>query len=415
MRLDPDQPHPTPTAPPARALGLSVLAVGVVTAAVAIALLLQVAITVPAPGAGSTPAAAARAPGTGGSISGSGPGGLIAAPIGSISGASSGPSPAPFASTFGSAAGASASGAPAGPSPAAPAPASGPGVAASTSPAASAPPAPPGSFAQFNLPAPWVGGTSPWANVWVYTPAGYATSPGTRYPVLYEVPWGGDGWEAGIHVRERLDALIARGTLPPSLVVFVNQARGPYRPSECADSYDGREHFDSYVAQTVVPWVDARYRTIRAPLARTLIGFSQGGYCAPILLFHHPDVFGNAISFSGYYVAGIWSPETRSAYAPFGHDQALIAADSPMVLAGRLPDAVRQRLFLVLVGTPSEPFFGPQLTSFAQVLAADGYHDAVLDSPVGHSWAQVRTTLPAALAALTQHQQQAGLFGGASG
>ena len=276
-------------------------------------------------------------------------------------------------------------------------------------PLSSAPILPAGSFAQYNLPAPWVGGTSPWANVWVYTPAGYRTSSPTRYPVLYEVPWGGDGWESGIHIRELLDALIADGTLPPSLMVFINQARGPYRPSECADSADGREHFDSYVAQTVVPWVDAHFRTLRTPLARTLVGFSQGGYCAPTLLFHHPDLFANAVSFSGYFVAGVWSPDTRLAYLPFGGNATLIADDSPDVLAGRLPSSVRARLFLVLVGTPGEAFHGPQLRSFSGALTVGGYRFVVLDSPVGHSWRQVRLTFAAALAAVTQHQAQAGL------
>ncbi len=270
-------------------------------------------------------------------------------------------------------------------------------------------PVPAGSFAQYNLPAPWVGGTSPWANVWVYTPAGYRTSSPARYPVLYEVPWGGDGWESGIHVRELLDTLIADGTLPPSLMVFVNQARGPYRPSECANSSDGRERFDTYVAQTVVPWVDAHFRTLRMSLARTLVGFSQGGYCAPTLLFHHPDLFANAVSFSGYFVAGVWSPDTRLAYLPFGGNATLIANDSPDVLAGRLPSAVRARLFLVLVGTPGEAFYGPQLQSFSGALAGAGCQFVILDSNVGHSWRQVRVMFGAALAAVTQHQAQAGL------
>ncbi len=270
-------------------------------------------------------------------------------------------------------------------------------------------PAPTGTFAQYNLPAPWIGGTSPWANVWVYTPAGYRTSSPARYPVLYEVPWGGDGWESGIHVRELLDTLIADGTLPPTLMVFINQARGPYRPSECADSWDGREHFDTYVAQTVVPWVDAHFRTLRTPLARTLVGFSQGGYCAPTLLFHHPDLFASAVSFSGYFVAGVWSPDTRLAHLPFGGNATLIANDSPVILAGRLPSAVRTRLFLVLVGTPGEAFYGPQLESFSGTLAAGGYQFVVLDSAVGHSWRQVRVMFAAALAAVTQRQAQAGL------
>ena len=51
----------------------------------------------------------------------------------------------------------------------------------------------------------------------------------------------------------------------------------------------------------VVKDVDARFATIRARGARVIAGFSAGAYGAINIAVHHPDVFGNLQSWSGYY------------------------------------------------------------------------------------------------------------------
>ncbi|HEX9043678.1 MAG TPA: alpha/beta hydrolase-fold protein [Candidatus Limnocylindrales bacterium] len=266
-----------------------------------------------------------------------------------------------------------------------------------------------GTVTETAFPAPWTGGTSTTAYVDVYTPPGYGTG-SHRYPVIYEFPWVFRFWDRSVHIGSLFDGMISRGEIPPSIVVFVAHNGGPYPDSECVDSFDGREKFDTYVAQAVVPWVDRTYRTVATPAGRTLFGFSMGGFCSAVLALHHPELFGQAISFSGYYVAGIRSGQTVNAWRPFGNDPGAIARNSPLAMARTLPTAARTSLLFVLVGTSWEPFYGPQYKAFAAELKADGYGLALLESPLAHSWAATRALLPTALRIVAAHQAAVGVF-----
>jgi esterase/lipase superfamily enzyme len=262
-----------------------------------------------------------------------------------------------------------------------------------------------GRIVHRQFPAPWSGGRSTIASVTIYLPPGYDASPGRRYPVVYEAPF------APGPLVTYLDGYFTSGDAPPEIMVFASESGGPYPDSECADSYDGRERFESFVATTVVRWVDSHYRTIAGPKARTVYGPSQGGFCAAMLLLRHPDVFGQAIALSGYYVAGVSSGQTVNAYRPFGHDAALIAAHSPLRLVPSLSAAVRTRLFLVLGGEPAQPFYGPQLIAFDNALTKAGIAHAVLQDSIPHSWRQFEQDLPAALHLIALRQVTLGVFG----
>jgi len=137
------------------------------------------------------------------------------------------------------------------------------------------------------LPAPWTGGIRTAIEIDIYLPPGYDAG-SARYPVIYEVPYSAGTWQNGMHLSSVLDALITSGSIPPEIVVFAGQFGGPYADSECANSFDGREWFDRFVATTLVHWVDTHLRTITTPAARATFGFSQGGYCSAAILAHHP-------------------------------------------------------------------------------------------------------------------------------
>jgi S-formylglutathione hydrolase FrmB len=227
---------------------------------------------------------------------------------------------------------------------------------------------------------------------------------------VYEAPWAFSFWDSSIHVQTLLDGMIGRGEIPPEIVVFIAHNGGPYPDSECVDSTDGREWFDRYVSGTVVPYVDATYRTIATPAARTILGFSMGGFCAPVLALHHPDLFGQVVAFSGYYVAGIRSGQTVNAALPFGGSTSAIVANSPIDMAATLPPSVRRGLLFVIVGTPGEPFYGQQFLSFTAELSKDGYPVSVIASPIAHSWTQVRAAFPGALRIVAGRQVAEGVF-----
>jgi esterase/lipase superfamily enzyme len=262
-----------------------------------------------------------------------------------------------------------------------------------------------GRLVRTDFPAPWTGGRASSAAVTVYLPPGYDTSPGRRYPVVYEAPFM-PGPLAPFQ-----DSYFTSGLVAPEIVVYVSAAGGPYPDDECADSCDGREHFESYLIHTVVPWVDAQYRTIPDRAARTIYGDSQGGFCAAMLLLRHPDVFQQGISLSGYYTAGVISNQTLNAYRPFGGDQKLIASYSPIDVAPALPADVRSRIFLVISGEPAQPFYGPQVLAFDAALAKAGIPHAVIHDTIPHSWRQFGQDLPTALRLVARRQVSLGVFG----
>lgn len=242
----------------------------------------------------------------------------------------------------------------------------------------------------------------------VYLPPGYDGSGSRRYPVLYEVPTPYSLWDGATNAKVALDTMIDQGTMPASIMVFVDSFGGPYPDSECANSSDGREGMDTFMGVTVPAYLDAHYRTIPTPAARTVLGMSQGGYCAAILALHHPDVFGAEISFSGYYQAGIAGANSS---LPFGGNRAVLAADSPSVIAPGLPVGRRSALYFVLIAEPGQSFYGPEASAFSRTLTQAGYPRILVSAPLPHGWSQVRQEFPIATQLIAQREVLQGVFG----
>ena len=266
-----------------------------------------------------------------------------------------------------------------------------------------------GRVIKVTFPAPWTGGLQNEASIWVYTPPGYDTTD-RRYPVIYEVPWGNTGW-GRIGTFNILDAMTDTGAIPGHVTVFVSETGGPYPDSECMDSPDHREHIETYLTQTVVPYIDATYRTIAAPAGRSLLGMSQGGYCVAMLALRHPNLFATAMAFSGYYEAAIQSAQTVNAALPFDGDKAAITSHSPMSLVEGYDRAVGRRLLFELSADPTSPFYGIQYQRFAAALKAAGIPTALFPTPFGHAWQAPRTQLPEILTTLAAHEVALGAFG----
>jgi S-formylglutathione hydrolase FrmB len=225
--------------------------------------------------------------------------------------------------------------------------------------------------------------------------------------VVYEPLHPFSSWDRALGVKAELDGLIDEGMMPASIVVFIDTSGGPYPDSECANSTDGREWMARFIGETVPKYIDAVYRTITKPAARTLVGFSQGGYCAAILALDYPGVFGQAVSFSGYFHAGVGSAD---AWRPFGHSQKILDQYSPTLVAARLPADVLRGLYFVLDFDPAQSLYGPEGESFVTVLKQSGYAYAVIGAGEKHSWSEVRKGLGPALALVGSRQVTQGVF-----
>jgi hypothetical protein len=140
--------------------------------------------------------------------------------------------------------------------------------------------------------------------LWVYLPPGYDAEPDRRYPSVYVIQ-GYTGhlamWANRNPYRqpftETADAVFAAGEAPPAIVVYVD-AWTAYGGSQFVDS-PGTGRYHSYLCDEVVPWVDARYRTIGAPGHRGIMGKSSGGFGALITPMLRPDLFGALASHAG--------------------------------------------------------------------------------------------------------------------
>jgi len=266
-----------------------------------------------------------------------------------------------------------------------------------------------GTVVERTLPAPWTGGASSVVHFAIYLPPRYQA--GTRrYPVVYELPWPIVLYDNGADIRATLDGFMDSGQLPASIVVFLSSGGGPFVDNECIDAAGGREGFDTFVGTTLVRYLDANFRTIHTAAARTLMGDSQGVFCAANVLLHHPDVFHQEISFSGYYVAAPLLGMTPSARAPYAGDRGLELANSPVLIDGRLAPALRRQLLFTLIANPQAPFYGTQYLQFVAQARMLGYLVEQIPTPYGHSWLAVRVTIGPALRGVADREVTEGVF-----
>jgi S-formylglutathione hydrolase FrmB len=139
--------------------------------------------------------------------------------------------------------------------------------------------------------------------LWVYLPPGYDDGD-QRYPVIYLIQGytGTIGMWANRSpfrptVLERIDDLFATPGVPPALVVGVD-AWTAYGGSQFVDS-PGTGNYHTYLCDEVVPFVDARWRTIADRESRAITGKSSGGFGALITPMLRPDLFGAFASHAG--------------------------------------------------------------------------------------------------------------------
>ncbi|HUK65556.1 MAG TPA: alpha/beta hydrolase-fold protein [Anaeromyxobacteraceae bacterium] len=136
----------------------------------------------------------------------------------------------------------------------------------------------------------------------LYLPPGYGG--GARFPSIYFLhgfSGSARGWVNVIpfqpSVPERLDALVASGSLPPFLGVFVDGFTALGGSQWLNTTAQGR--YRDYLASDVVPFVDGHYLTVPRAGARAVVGKSSGGYGALVMGAHHPELFSHVACHAG--------------------------------------------------------------------------------------------------------------------
>ena len=169
----------------------------------------------------------------------------------------------------------------------------------------------------------------------VYLPASYERDASRRYPVAYYLHGlsGSQGdWTSKGDIIGAADSLFANGT-PEMIVVMPDGDDGWYTSwttelsrRACSDTLRQEspstycvEHqrYDEYVANDLVRFVDAHYRTRADRGHRGIGGLSMGGYGALALSLKYPEVFSAGASHSGVVAPMYAGPKPFVAPAKF--------------------------------------------------------------------------------------------------
>jgi enterochelin esterase-like enzyme len=131
--------------------------------------------------------------------------------------------------------------------------------------------------------------------MWIYTPPGYPDSAAAyRLLLLF------DGWMYlyTLQAPRTLDTLLAAGSIPPSVTVFIDS---PDRNAEftCAPT------FVDVLTHELLPWVRTHYQVTSDSQHTIIGGASFGGLAALYAGIERPNDFGGVLSQSGAFW---WSP-----------------------------------------------------------------------------------------------------------
>jgi len=131
--------------------------------------------------------------------------------------------------------------------------------------------------------------------IFIYKPPGF-TADGPAYPLIVAAAT----YVSTIPLPVVLDNLLAKGLMPPVVVVFDLPVGTQQHDSSC----DAR--YADFLAKELIPAVRERLHATTDPKQIIVGGASMGGLSASCAAFYHPEVFGNVLSQSGSYW---WSPE----------------------------------------------------------------------------------------------------------
>ena len=133
----------------------------------------------------------------------------------------------------------------------------------------------------------------------VYLPTGYESS-NLRYPALYLLHGNGGNrysWINDGHIQQTADVLIARGDIPPCLIVMPDAGTSWY--------VDRKENMETAVTEDLIADVEQNWRALSTRTGRLVGGLSMGGYGAMRLSLKYPEMFAAAALLS----PAIYNPE----------------------------------------------------------------------------------------------------------
>lgn len=199
--------------------------------------------------------------------------------------------------------------------------------------------------------------------VFVVTPPGYDENPSKRYPVVYFLHgyWmPAAAQQEGFRLDEAVQAASEAGhdfimVMPDG---FSKLRGGFYSSGPTVGDYE------SMVADDLVNWVDANYRTIPEPAARGLAGHSMGGYGTARIAMHRPGIFSSIYMMSACCLDPmVMTPEQAQAIEGMSEEDAAAAGFGELAALSTLatwsPDPTADNAFHVYTGLQEDGTIDP--------------------------------------------------------
>jgi S-formylglutathione hydrolase FrmB len=143
-------------------------------------------------------------------------------------------------------------------------------------------------------------GDTPDRNVIIYLPPGYDTNSAQRYPVIYLLHGYGlraESWMRFARIEVGANTAmtgsgggVGTGERAREMIIVSPDAYTLYDGSMYGSSVATGD-WEKFIAQDLVSYVDAHYRTLATRESRGLAGHSMGGYGTVRIGMKHPEVF----------------------------------------------------------------------------------------------------------------------------
>lgn len=247
-----------------------------------------------------------------------------------------------------------------------------------------------GSLELLTLRAP-VGATDEKVLVWM--PPGYDPRAPHPYPVVMFLP--GQPSTPQMTLRRfsfasTASRLITEHRIAPFVAVFPTLMIAPPRDTECTD-IPGGPRAETWLAHDVAGFVDRHFHVAPPGPGWSLLGWSTGAFCAAKILIGHPQAFGSAAAFGGYY-----APLTDHTTGDlFGGDPRRYNANSPIWLYGHHGGLRGDRLLLIAGRQDRETWRATERMLFAT--AGDPAVSSIAFPRGGHNYHNYETFLAPAL------------------
>lgn len=146
--------------------------------------------------------------------------------------------------------------------------------------------------------------------IWIYLPAEYGASPAERFPVLYMHDGQNLFDDSTSYAGEwAVDEYLDLTALTKSIVVGIDNGGvkrmneyNPYDHSRFGKGEGGK--YTEFIAKTLKPYIDKKYRTLKDKEHTFIAGSSMGGLISMYAVLKYPTIFGGAGVFSPSFAIG---------------------------------------------------------------------------------------------------------------